>query len=117
MKALVRNVIARQGIIRSQLEDDDAEEVRFVGTVAMADGRSKALDALRRVVGGVSDTNNPRRDFEDLRDAVESAGAYVLLQGDPGNHYTALETRAFRGFALADRLAPFIRSAQFQSRS
>ena len=108
VKALIRNVIARQGIIRSQLEDDDAEEVGFVGTVAMAEGRLKALDSLRRVVGGVSDMNNPRRDFEDLRDAVESAGAYVLLQGDLGNHYTALETAAFRGLALADRLAPFI---------
>ena len=108
VKALVRNVIARQGIIRSQLEDDDAEEVGFVGTIAMADGRLAALDALRRVVGGVSDTNSPGREFEDLRDAVESAGAYVLLRGDLGNHYTALETAAFRGFALADRLAPFI---------
>ena len=108
VQALVRKVIARQGIVRSQLEDDDAEEVRFVGTIVMADGRPRALRALREVLGGASDTDAPRHDFEELRDAAESAGVYVLLQGDLGSHHTALETSAFRGFVLADRLAPFI---------
>lgn len=108
VRALVRNVIARQGIVRSQLEDDDASEVRFVGTITMAGGRARALRALRRVVGDASNTDTSRRNFEDLRDAVESAGTYVLLQGDLGSHHTALATAAFRGFVLADSLAPFI---------
>ena len=108
MQALVRNVIARQGIVRSQLEDDDAEPVLFVGTLAMSSGPARALEALRQVVDGASNANTPRRDFEDLRNAVENAGVYVLLQGDLGSHHTALEPSAFRGFALADQLAPFI---------
>ena len=108
VQALVRNVIARQGTVRSQLEDDDAEKVRFVGTLAMSNGPARAFEALRQVVEGASDANTPRRDFEDLRNAVEKAGVYVLLQGDLGSHHTALETSAFRGFALADQLAPFI---------
>ena len=108
VQALVRDVIARQGIVRSQLEDDDAEEVRFIGTVTMADKRTRALEALRKVVGGVSGADIPRREFGELRNAVERAGVYVLLQGDLGSHHTALETDAFRGFVLADSLAPFI---------
>ncbi|MCY3789688.1 MAG: XRE family transcriptional regulator [Gemmatimonadetes bacterium] len=108
VQALVRDVIARQGIVRSQLEDDDAEEARFIGTVTMKDGRPRALEALRQVVGGEPGTDVPRREFDELRNAVESAGAYVLLQGDLGSHHTALETVAFRGFVLADSLAPFV---------
>ena len=107
VQALVRDVLARQGIVRSQLEDDDME-VQFVGTIAMADGRSRALDALEQVVDGAPDTDAPPRDFEDLRAAVERAGAFVLLQGDMGSHHSAIETATFRGFAVADRLAPFI---------
>lgn len=108
VQALVRDVIARQGIVRTQLEDDDAEEVRFVGTVTVEDGRPGALKALRQVVGGKADTDVPRREFDELRDAAEEAGVYVLLQGDLGNYRTELETAAFRGFVLADPLAPFI---------
>lgn len=108
VQALVRDMIARQGVVRSQLEDDDAEEVRFVGTVTMEDGRSTALQALQQVVGGEPSADTPRREFDELRDAVEKAGVYVLLQGDLGNYHTELETDAFRGFVLADLLAPFI---------
>lgn len=108
VQALVRDVIARQGIVHSQLEDDDAEEVRFIGTVTLTDGRPRALETLRQVVGGESGTDVPRREFDQLRNAVERAGVYVLLQGDLGSHHTALETAAFRGFVLADPLAPFI---------
>ena len=108
VRALVRDVIARQGIARSQLEDEDAEEMRFIGAVTMADGRPRALEALRQVIGREPRTDAPRREFDELRKAVERAGIYVLLQGDLGSHHTALETTAFRGFVLADPLAPFI---------
>lgn len=108
VRALVRDVIARQGIVRDQLEDDDAGEARFVGTVSMADGRPAALRALQQVVGSALDPGGARPDFGGWREAVERAGVYVLLQGDLGSYHSALKTTAFRGFALADRLAPFI---------
>ena len=106
VRTLVRDAIARQRIVRDQLEDEDAEAVAFIGTVAMSDGLQPALQALRDVVGKASAGRPPG--FDDLRDAVEQAGVYVLLQGNLGSHHTALETSAFRGFALADPLAPFI---------
>ncbi len=108
VKALVRNVIARQGIVRSELEDDDAEKVAFVGTVSMAEGRERVLRALREVLESASDIGTAQGEFEKLRDAAERAGVYVLLQGDLGSHHTALETTAFRGFVLSCKLAPFI---------
>ena len=39
---------------------------------------------------------------------AESAGIFVLLKGDLGNYLTALDTGVFRGFSIADQVAPFI---------
>ncbi len=36
------------------------------------------------------------------------SGVFVLLAGDLGSHHTALDTDTFRGFALADPIAPFV---------
>lgn len=108
VQALVRDVVARQRIVRDQLEDDDAGEVKFVGTVSMADGLPRALQTVRQAVAGLPGSNARPREFDELREAVEKSGVFVLLQGDLGSHHSALETTAFRGFVLADRLAPFI---------
>jgi Zn-dependent peptidase ImmA (M78 family) len=43
-----------------------------------------------------------------LREGVEQAGVYVLLIGDLGSHHSAIDLQTFRGFALADEIAPFI---------
>ena len=43
-----------------------------------------------------------------LRKAVESVGVYVVLAGNLGSHHTAIDLRYFRGFALADPVAPFV---------
>ena len=46
--------------------------------------------------------------FDLLRRNAEDAGIFVLLKGDLGNYVTALETSVFRGFSIADEVAPFI---------
>lgn len=109
-QALVRDAVARQGLVRAQLEDDEASEVEFIGTVALSDGRRAASATLEAVVNGTISQapGNARPEFDPLRDAVEGRGVFVLLQGDLGSHHTDIDTEAFRGFALADRLAPFI---------
>ena len=43
-----------------------------------------------------------------LRKRVEEAGIFVLLKGNLGNYKTALDTTVFRGFSIADEVAPFI---------
>ena len=65
-------------------------------------GHSKGL------LDGSPDRRSARPGFDELRKTVEQRGVCVLLQGDLGSHHTAIDTAAFRGFALADRLAPFI---------
>jgi len=46
--------------------------------------------------------------FAYLRGLTEKTGVFVLLIGNLGTHHTAFSTDVFRGFALADKVAPFI---------
>jgi hypothetical protein len=46
--------------------------------------------------------------FKQLRTATETLGVFVLLVGDLGSYHSALSEEVFRGFALADPVAPFI---------
>lgn len=111
--ALVRDIRARQSMVRTILEDDEeAEPLQFVGSATMDEGVGALLASIRQTFGidlaafraqGSSDAA-----FALLRTKVETAGVFVLLVGNLGSHHTALDVSAFRGFALADRIAPFI---------
>ncbi len=46
--------------------------------------------------------------FELLRKKPEAAGVFVLLIGNLGNYLTTIDLEMFRGFALADEVAPFV---------
>jgi Zn-dependent peptidase ImmA (M78 family) len=68
--------------------------------------------SVRAVLGVTEDQQQRARDagalFTTLRAAAERAGVYVLLLGDVGTHHSDIGEDVFRGFALADDLAPFI---------
>jgi Zn-dependent peptidase ImmA (M78 family) len=46
--------------------------------------------------------------FGYLREKVEASGAFVLLLGNLGSYHTNIPSRVFRGYAIADPVAPFI---------
>lgn len=111
--ALIRNILARQGMLRAAIEDEEeVKEVTFVGSARMADGIKKIVELLKRIVQmdhkEFYAQSNPDKAFALLRSKVESAGVFVLLIGNLGSHHTAIKLEIFRGFALADRLVPFI---------
>ena len=43
-----------------------------------------------------------------LRAAAEACGVFVLVLGNLGSHHTAIAASVFRGFAIADDIAPFV---------
>ncbi|SFF24568.1 protein of unknown function [Aureimonas phyllosphaerae] len=113
LAALLRDVKARQGVVRDLLEDDeDAERVGLVGAQRGNRNASQIADALQRAIGFERMVFRARRTAEEafayLRRLVEAKGVFVLLAGDCGHHSTAIDVRVFRGFAIADPLAPFI---------
>jgi len=113
LDALIRDVKARQGMVRALLEDEeDTKPLPFVGSMRMRQGASAVLSSIRKTIqidiaefyaeSSASDA------FTLLRNQVEAAGIFVLLIGNLGSYHTAIDLEVFRGFALADDIAPFV---------
>jgi hypothetical protein len=110
--ALVRDVRARQQSVRDVLVDEDAPRLPFIGAAKLADGVDGVLASIRNTIRlDVAEYRaqvSPESAFALLRSRVEAVGIFVLLIGNLGSHHTAIDVEAFRGFALADDIAPFI---------
>ena len=114
--ALIRDVRARQEMVRAVLEDEDeAVRLPFVASMTMRDGVEAVLHSIRNTLDldldqyrGRQLSNRGPGGFSYLREQAEKAGIYVLLIGNLGSHHTSLDVEMFRGFALADDVAPFV---------
>lgn len=135
--ALVRDVRSRQQMVRAALEaEDEAEPLPLVGVLTRSGDAAPATgspdDVFEPRPGGARrlqrlaaqhlsqvlghDLNaaryheqpTPADAFALLRSRAEDAGVFVLLKGDLGSHHTALPVEVFRGFAIADYVAPFV---------
>lgn len=114
---LVREVHARQEMIRSLLEaEDEAVALNFVGSYGMEQGATGLAAAISEALGfnihhfrrGIRNSSGVTRGFSYLRDLVEQSGVFVLLIGSLGSHHSALDVELFRGLAMADPVAPLI---------
>jgi Zn-dependent peptidase ImmA (M78 family) len=111
--ALVRDIRARQSMVRAVLVDEEeAKPLSFIGSMNMGDGVGAVLASIRQIIRmDLSEFRaqaSPESAFALLRSRVEAAGVFVLLMGNLGSHHSAIDVEAFRGFALADDVAPFI---------
>ncbi|NBC32913.1 MAG: ImmA/IrrE family metallo-endopeptidase [Alphaproteobacteria bacterium] len=115
LDALLRDIRARQDMVRAILEDDDdARRLAFVGSLRVTEPIPAAAETIRRSLGIAGDLPRPcgqngaEEVFGVLRERVEALGVFVMLVGNLGSHHTTMSERIFRGFAIADDLAPFI---------
>lgn len=113
LDALLRDVLARQSLVRDALEDEeDNEPLRFVGSMHMDAGVQSAVDriaaALEMPIAKFRQAADVESAFSLLRERVEALGVYVVLLGNLGSHHSALSLETFRGLAVADPIAPFI---------
>lgn len=111
--ALVRDLRARQSLMRTVLEDDqDVQPLAFVGSASMNDGVPALAASIERLLGITRAQYRAEKDvdsaFKLLRERAEGAGVFVLLIGNLGSHHSAIPVEAFRGFAVADQIAPFV---------
>jgi Zn-dependent peptidase ImmA (M78 family) len=113
LDALLRDVRARQQMLRQVLEDEEeARLLSFVGSAFIGRG-AKEVAASLRVELEISEkqqrqSRGPAALFGLLRSAAERIGIFVLLLGDVGSHHSDIGEDVFRGFALADNVAPFV---------
>lgn len=110
--ALVRDIQARQSMVKASLLDEEPHLVEFVASASMQSGVGAIVREIKTEIGFDRDEfrrkRSPEEAFATLRSAVEARGVFVLLVGNLGSHHTAIEPSVFRGFALADPVAPFI---------
>lgn len=112
---LLREVRARQDMVRAVLEaEEEADRLGFVGSLqgqrdpkAIAAAIRRSLDFDLQIFRHGSGRGT-LKGFAYLRDRAEAAGIFVLLIGNLGNHHSTLNVELFRGFALADPIAPFV---------
>lgn len=113
LDALIRGVHARQSLVRAVMEDEEeAELLPFVGSMKMSEGVPSVLSSIRDTLhvslGDFRAQPSPKDAFALLRRKAEEAGVFVLLMGNLGSYHTAIDVETFRGFALADKVAPFV---------
>lgn len=114
LDALLRDIKARQEMVRDILMDDDNfSRPDFVGSARIQDGVSNVVQRMASRLGFDHTDISLRRGnssdlFGRLRKAAESVGVFVLVLGDLGSHHTAIAAGVFRGFAIADNVAPFV---------
>lgn len=129
--ALVRDMLGRQDMVRAALEEEDeAEPLPFLGALSECvgiapGGESLSIESWSELTRSVPpvlaqvlgrDLNaakyqaqpTAREAFDLLRSQTEKAGVFVILQGDLGSYHTAIELEFFRGFVIADNVAPFV---------
>jgi len=111
LDALIRDIKGRQGIVRSLLEDE-SPRLTFIGS-ATTDVPARELAhrltehikfTLREFRGQAS----VEEAFKYLREKIEASGTFVVLLGNLGSHHTNIPVETFRGFAIADPIAPFV---------
>ena len=113
LDALIRDVKARQSMVRAMLEDEeDTEPLHFVGSMRMSQGVSAVLSSIQETIqldiAEFRAEDSPSEAFTLLRNRVEAVGIFVLLIGNLGSYHTAIDLATFRGYAIADDIAPFV---------
>lgn len=112
LDTLIRRLRGRQEIVRSLLEDEEAPELDFIGAARpsetaevlaakIASRIDFSLESFRR-------KSSAEKAFAYLRERLEAAGIFVLLAGDLGSHHSQIPVSVFRGYAIADPIAPFV---------
>jgi Zn-dependent peptidase ImmA (M78 family) len=112
LDTLMRDVRARQRLVRELLIEEAATPLPFIASAKIEHGARKVASAIRNTLGVTEEhqraAKGPLELFTLLRAAAERAGIYVLLFGDLGSHHSDIGEDVFRGFALADDIAPFV---------
>jgi len=112
LDALIRDLRARQAIVRAVAQETDAQPLDFVGATSMSLPPRDLADLItKRLQFSLEEfrrQGTPDLAFNYLRRTIEDAGIYVLLLGNLGSYHTNIPIEIFRGFAIADPIAPFI---------
>ena len=113
LSALIRDVRARQSLVVNALETaDEGEPLGFVGTMKLPVEPDALAAAIVKTwelnIAAFRAERTVDLAFKLFRECVERTGVFVILQGNLGHYTSNIDAKVFRGFAIADKIAPFI---------
>lgn len=112
LDALIRDIRGRQGIVKDLIEQVEPRRVDYIASVTMdvpaAELARRMTDRLDFLLTEFRQQATVQAAFSYLREKVEASGAFVLLLGNLGSYHTNIPSGVFRGYAIADPVAPFI---------
>ena len=111
--ALIRDVQSRQDLVKATLlEEEEHSPLPYIASCSIKAGRDSVVKSITQTLQFDLATYRAARTADDaftyLRTTAEEAGIFVLLIGNLGSHHTAIPVEVFRGFAIADPIAPFV---------
>ena len=111
--AVLRDIRARQSLVRMVLEEEDeAESLAFIGTAEIDETPGALASRMKATLDFDNETYRRSRNIDGavsyLRRKAEGAGIFVLFVDNLGSYHTEIPVDLFRGFALADEIAPYI---------
>ena len=112
LDALIRDIRGRQGIIKDLLELPEPRRVDYVASVTTdvppVELAHRITDRLGFSLAEFRRQATVHAAFSYLREKVQASGTFVLLLGNLGSHHTNIPSSVFRGYAIADHVAPLI---------
>jgi Zn-dependent peptidase ImmA (M78 family)/transcriptional regulator with XRE-family HTH domain len=112
LDALIRDIRGRHGIVKDLLEQAESGRVEYVASATMqtppATLARRIAEKLNFSLADFRRQPTVQAAFSYLREKVENSGTFVLLLGNLGSYHTNIPSSVFRGYAIADPVAPFI---------
>ena len=112
LDALIRDIRGRQSIVRDLLEQTEPTRVDYIASattdVLPAELAHRITNKLGFSLVEFRQQATVQAAFGYLREKVEASGAFVLLLGNLGSYHTNIPSGVFRGYAIADPVAPFV---------
>ena len=111
--AMQRDLSARQSLVKASMETvGEAEPLPFIGSMQERQGVDAIAVSIAQTLGfspaDFRGKAHPKEAFAYTRKLAEDCGVFVLLVDNLGSWHTSIGIEAFRGFALADSIAPFV---------
>ncbi|MDR3256749.1 MAG: ImmA/IrrE family metallo-endopeptidase [Endomicrobium sp.] len=107
---LMREIQGKQEWLKEYLTSKGTKPLNFVNSIGLNDGVKKAVQSINDLL--LSENRLKPKAEESLKflvEKIESLGIFVSIGNSFNGHYLyAVESSEARGFAIADKIAPFI---------
>ena len=111
--AVVRDISVRQTLVKASIEA--AGEVRplsFIRSMSHGQGVRATAASIEETLGFSRETfrskPHSKESFAYLRGLAGKCGIFILLIDNLGSWHSKINLESFRGFAIADNVAPFV---------